>query len=197
MGLAVLVAGLIVFIGPHVFVTMRAQRAAAIARIGEGAYKGLMALLSLIGLILIGYGFGRYRATGWIDIWHPPHWTYYITEILMWPASVFVVAAYIRGSIWRALKHPMLAGVKTWAAAHLISNGDLGSILLFGSFLVWAGYDRMTLKRRADAGAPPIPSGGYRNDIIALVVGTALYLILGLVFHPLVVGHAVFGRPAF
>ena len=197
MGLAVLVAGLIVFIGPHVFVTMRAQRAAAIARIGEGAYKGLMALLSLIGLILIGYGFGRYRATGWIDIWHPPHWTYYITEILMWPASVFVVTAYIRGTIWRTLKHPMLAGVKMWAVAHLISNGDLGSILLFGSFLVWAGYDRMTLKRRADAGAPPIPSGGYRNDIIALVVGTALYLILGLVFHPLVVGRAVFGRPAF
>jgi len=156
-----------------------------------------MALLSLIGLILIGYGFGRYRATGWIDIWHPPHWTYYITEILMWPASVFVVAAYIRGNIWRALKHPMLAGVKTWAAAHLISNGDLGSILLFGSFLVWAGYDRATLKHRADAGAPPIPSGGYRNDVIALVVGTALYLILGLVFHPLVVGRAVFGRPAF
>jgi len=197
MGLAVLVAGLIVFIGPHVFVTMRAQRAAAIARIGEGAYKGLMALLSLIGLILIGYGFGRYRATGWIDIWHPPHWTYYITQILMWPASVFVVAAYIRGTIWRTLKHPMLAGVKTWAVAHLISNGDLGSILLFGSFLVWAGYDRMTLKHRADAGAPPIPSGGYRNDVIALVVGTALYLILGLVFHPLVVGRAVFGRPAF
>ena len=197
MGLAVLVAGLVVFIGSHVFVTMRAQRAAAITRIGEGAYKGLMALLSLIGLILIGYGFGRYRATGWIDIWHPPHWTYYITEILMWPASVFVVAAYIRGNIWRALKHPMLAGVKTWAAAHLISNGDLGSILLFGSFLVWAGYDRATLKHRADAGAPPIPSGGYRNDIIALVVGTALYLILGLVFHPLVVGRAVFGRPAF
>ena len=197
MGLAVLVAGLIVFIGPHVFVTMRAQRAAAIARIGEGAYKGLMALLSLIGLILIGYGFGRYRATGWIDIWHPPHWTYYITQILMWPASVFVVAAYIRGTIWRTLKHPMLAGVKMWAVAHLISNGDLGSILLFGSFLVWAGYDRMTLKRRADAGAPPIPSGGYRNDVIALVVGTALYLILGFVFHPLVVGRAVFGRPAF
>jgi uncharacterized membrane protein len=80
--------------------------------------------------------------------------------------------------------------------AHLVSNGDLGSILLFGSFLAWAGYDRMTLKHRADAGAPSIASGGYRNDVIALVVGTALYLILGLVFHPLVVGHAV-GRPAF
>src|SRR5215472_2345285 len=196
MGLAILVAGLVIFIGSHIFITMRAQRAAAIARIGEGAYKGLMALLSLIGLILIGYGFGRYRATGWIDIWHPPHWTYYITEILMWPASVFVVAAYIRGGIWRALKHPMLVGVKTWAASHLISNGDLGSIVLFGSFLVWAGYDRMTLKHRSDPGAPAIPVGGHRNDTIALVAGAILYLALGFIFHPIVVGVAVFGTPA-
>ena len=196
-GLAILVAGLVVFIGAHVFVTMRDQRAALIGRIGEGPYKGLLALASVIGLILIGYGFGEYRATDWIDVWYPPRWTFYITELLMWPASIFVVAAYIRGNIWRTLKHPMLVGVKTWAVAHLISNGDLGSILLFGSFLLWAGYDRMTLKHRADAGAPAIPAGGHRNDIIALVVGTLLYVVLGLVFHPLVVGRAVFGRPAF
>ncbi|MFZ1089432.1 MAG: NnrU family protein [Xanthobacteraceae bacterium] len=196
-GLAILVAGLVVFIGAHVFVTMRDQRAALIGRIGEGPYKGLLALASVIGLILIGYGFGEYRATDWIDVWYPPRWTFYITELLMWPASIFVVAAYIRGNIWRTLKHPMLVGVKTWAVAHLISNGDLGSILLFGSFLLWAGYDRMTLKHRADAGAPAIPAGGHRNDIIALVVGTVLYVVLGLVFHPLVVGRAVFGRPAF
>ena len=196
-GLAILVAGLVVFIGAHVFVTMRDQRAALIGRIGEWPYKGLLALASIIGLILIGYGFGEYRATDWIDVWYPPRWTFYITELLMWPASIFVVAAYIRGNIWRTLKHPMLVGVKTWAVAHLISNGDLGSILLFGSFLLWAGYDRMTLKHRADAGAPAIPAGGHRNDIIALVVGTVLYVVLGLVFHPLVVGRAVFGRPAF
>jgi uncharacterized membrane protein len=196
-GLAILVAGLVVFIGAHVFVTMRDQRAALIGRIGERPYKGLLALASVIGLILIGYGFGEYRATDWIDVWYPPHWTYYVTEFLMWPASIFVVAAYIRGNIWRTLKHPMLVGVKTWAVAHLISNGDLGSILLFGSFLLWAGFDRMTLKHRADAGAPTIPAGGHRNDIIALVVGTVLYVVLGLVFHPLVVGRAVFGRPAF
>jgi uncharacterized membrane protein len=196
-GLAILVAGLVVFIGAHVFVTMRDQRAALIGRIGEWPYKGLLALASVTGLILIGYGFGEYRATGWIDVWYPPHWTYYVTELLMWPASIFVVAAYIRGNIWRTLKHPMLVGVKTWGVAHLISNGDLGSILFFGSFVLWAGYDRMTLKHRADAGAPTIPAGGHRNDIIALVVGTVLYVVLGLVFHPLVVGRAVFGRPAF
>jgi uncharacterized membrane protein len=197
MGLAILVLGLVVFIGAHLFVTMRAHRAAVIARIGEGPYKGLLALASILGIILIGYGFARYRATGWIDVWYPPPWTHYITEILMWPASILVVAAYIRGNIWRALKHPMLAGVKTWAVAHLISNGDLGSIVLFGSFLAWAGYDRMVVNRRTDAATLSLPASAHRNDILALVAGTLLYLALGLVFHPLVIGHAVFGRSAF
>jgi len=197
MGLAILVVGLAAFIGAHVFVTLRAPRAAVIARIGEWPYKGLMALVSLAGLVLIGYGFGQYRAAGWIDLWYPPRWTYYVAQILMWPASIFVVAAYIRGNIWRTLKHPMLVGVKTWAVAHLIANGDLGSILLFGSFLGWAGYDRITLKRRTDLGAPAIPARGHRNDVIALVVGTVLYLALGFVFHPIVVGVPVFGTPAF
>ena len=192
-----LVIGLVIFLGAHVFVTMREQRAAVIARIGELPYKGVMSLVSLVGLVLIFYGFGQYRATSWIEVWSPPRWTHYITQFLMWPASICVVAAYSRGNIWRVLKHPMLVGVKTWAVAHLISNGDLGSIVLFGSFLGWAGYDRMTLKRRSDPGAPPLPAGGLRNDIIAFVVGTVLYLVLGLIFHPLVIGVPVFGRPAF
>jgi uncharacterized membrane protein len=196
MGLAILVLGLALFFAAHVFVTLRTSRAAAIKRIGEGPYKGLMSLVSLAGLILIGYGFGQYRATGWINVWSPPAWTYYVTQILMWPASISVVAAYSRGNIWRALKHPMLVGVKTWAVAHLLSNGDLGSIVLFGSFLVWAVYDRITLRHRSDPGARAIPVGGHRNDTIALVVGTILYLALGFVFHPIVVGVAVFGTPA-
>ncbi|MEA2970569.1 MAG: hypothetical protein QOE78_3830 [Alphaproteobacteria bacterium] len=195
--MGVLVIGLVLFLGAHVFVTLRGPRAAVIARIGEGPYKGLMSVVALVGLVLIGYGFGHYRATDWIEIWSPPRWTYYVTQLLMWPASICVVAAYCRGNIWRALKHPMLVGVKTWALAHLISNGDLGSIMLFGSFLAWAVYDRITLKRRTDPGAPPFPVGGRRNDIIAIVVGTLLYLALGLIFHPLVVGVPVFGRAAY
>jgi uncharacterized membrane protein len=195
--MALLIIGLVLFIGTHVFVTLRGTRTAVIEAIGEWPYKGAIAVLSIIGVLLIGFGFGEYRRTAWVDVWYPPHWTYYITQLLMWPASIFVVAAYIRGNIWRTLKHPMLVGIKTWAAAHLISNGDLGSIILFGSFLLWAGYDRVSLKHRADAGAPPLPAGGRRNDIIAIVVGTVLYLLLGLVFHPLVVGRAVFGRAAF
>jgi uncharacterized membrane protein len=197
MGLTILVLGLVVFLGAHVFVTMRTQRAAAIARLGELPYKALVSLLSIVGIVLIAYGYGQYRATGWTEIWRPPGWTYYVTQLLMWPASICIVAAYSRGDIWRALKHPMLVGVKTWAVAHLISNGDLGSIVLFGSVLAWAVYDRITLKRRTDPGAPPIPAGGRRNDVIALVVGTLIYLLLGFVFHPLVVGTMVVGTPAY
>jgi len=185
------------FLGAHVFVTLRGPRAAVIARIGEWPYKGLMSVVALVGLVLIGYGFGHYRATGWVQVWSPPRWTNYVTQLLMWPASICVVAAYCRGQIWRTLKHPMLVGVKTWAVAHLISNGDLGSIVLFGSVLAWAVYDRITLKRRTDPGAPPFPVGGRRNDVIALVVGTLLYLALGFIFHPIVVGVPVFGAPAY
>jgi uncharacterized membrane protein len=197
MAWVLLILGLILFLGGHLFVACRSQRAALIARIGEWPYKGLFSLVSLAGLILIGYGYAQYRATGWVDVWNPPRWTHYITQVLMWLASICVVAAYARGDIWRALKHPMLVGIKTWAVAHLISNGDLGSIVLFGSVLAWAVVDRITLKHRSDPGAPPIPAGGRRNDWIAIGVGTLLYLALGLLFHPLVIGVPVFGRAAY
>jgi uncharacterized membrane protein len=193
MGLAIMILGLAVFIGGHVLTTLRTVRAAVIARIGELPYKGAYSLVALIGLVLIGYGFARYRATGWIDVWMPPPWTRYVTEALVWPAIICVVAAYIPGEIRRVLKHPMLVGVKLWAVAHLVSNGDLGSIILFTAILAWAVYDRITLKRRTDAGAPPIPSGGFRNDFFAVVIGTLVYFALGYWFHPYVIGKTVFG----
>jgi uncharacterized membrane protein len=196
MGLAVLVIGLAVFLGAHVFVSQRAARAALIARIGEWPYKGLFSLISLLGLVLIVWGFAHYRAEGLIHVWSPPTWMRHVTAALVWPAAILVTAAYIPGDLKRTLKHPMLAGIKLWALAHLLSNGDLGGIILFGSILAWAVFDRITLKRRTDPGAPPIPVGGRRNDIIAVVVGTILYLALGLVFHPLFIKIPVFGTPA-
>jgi uncharacterized membrane protein len=196
MGLAIEIVGLVVFLGAHVFVSMRGHRAALITKLGEGPYKGLFSLVSLIGLVLLSYGFARYRAEGIIPLWYPPSWTRYIVQIAMLPASIALVAAYIPGDIKRVLKHPLLVAVKIWAAAHLCANGDLGGIILFGAVLAWAVYDRITLKRRADAGSPPIPVGGRRNDVIAVVVGTIVYLALGLLFHPLVIGVPVFGRPA-
>jgi uncharacterized membrane protein len=194
MGLAILVLGLAVFIGPHVLVSLRDSRAYLVGRLGLGPYKGLFSLVSILGIVLIAYGFARYRATGWIEVWHPPGFMRHVTLVLMWPAIVCVVAAYIPGHIKKTLKHPMLVGVKLWALAHLLANGDLGAIVLFGSFLGWAVYDRISLKRRTDAGAPGIPVGGWTNDVVAVVVGTLVYLALGFTFHPIVIGVPVFVR---
>jgi len=197
MGLIVEILGLVIFLGAHVFVSMRDERAAIISKVGQGPYRGLFSLVSIIGILLICYGFAWYRDAGLIPVWNPPSWTRQIVVVLMWPASIMVSAAYIPGNIKRVLKHPMLAGVKTWAFAHLCANGDLGGMILFGSVLAWAVYDRITLKRRSDPGAPQIPMDGVKNDVIAIIVGTILYLALGLVFHPLVVGLPAFGTSAF
>ena len=193
MGLSVMILGLVLFLGVHVLTTRRALRAQLIVLGGETGYKIGFALVSVAGLALIAWGFAEYRATGWIDVWSPPKAFKHITVALMLPAVILVVASYIRGLIFATLKHPMLAGIKLWAAAHLLANGDLGSIILFGSFLAWAVYDRISLKRRADPGAPPIPVGGPGNDLIAVAVGVIAYLALAFAFHPVVIGVPVIG----
>jgi uncharacterized membrane protein len=193
MGLLVMILGLVLFLGVHMLTTQRELRARVIALSGEGGYKIGYAVISVAGLALIAWGFGHYRATEWIDIWYPPKALKHITVALMLPAVILVVAAYIRGRIYIAVKHPMLSGVKLWAAGHLLANGDLGSIILFGSFLGWAVFDRISLKHRVDAGAPPIPVGGVGNDLIAIAVGLVAYLALGFAFHPVVIGVPVFG----
>jgi uncharacterized membrane protein len=193
VGLLVMILGLVLFLGVHTLTTQRALRARLIAASGEPLYKIGYALVSLLGLVLMVWGFADYRATGWIDVWHPPKVLKHITVALMLPAVILVVASYLRGRIYTTLKHPMLAGVKLWAAAHLLANGDLGSIILFGSFLAWAVFDRISLKHRSDAGAPPIPVGGIGNDLIAVAVGAVAYLALAFVFHPVVIGVPVVG----
>lgn len=193
MGLIIMIAGLIVFLGVHLLTTQRELRGVLIARYGEGTYKIVYSAISGVGLVLIIYGFARYRATGWIDVWYPPRGMRHLALALMLPAVIFFVAAYLRGHIWRFLKHPMLVSIKLWAAVHLLTNGDLGSIILFGSFLAWAVIDRISLKRRADAGAPPIPFGGVRNDVLAVVVGIIAYAALVFAFHPAVIGVPVVG----
>jgi uncharacterized membrane protein len=199
MGLAVMILGLALFLGVHTVPAQRDLRARAIAAMGEGGYKGGYALVSVLGIALIVWGFGHYRAAGMIDVWESlvPSKALvilkHVTVALMLPAVILVVAAFLRGRIYTALKHPMLAGVKLWAAAHLLANGDLGSIILFGSFLGWAVFDRISLKRRSDAGAPPIPVGGWGNDMIAVGIGIVVYLALAFAFHPVVIGVPVVG----
>jgi uncharacterized membrane protein len=193
VGLLGMILGLILFFGVHTLTTQRAARARVIGSLGEGGYKIGYSLASAAGLALIIWGFANYRATGWIDVWYPPTAMKHITVALMLPAVIMVVASYIRGRIYTTLKHPMLTGIKLWAAAHLLANGDLGSIILFGSFLAWAVFDRITLKRRTDGGAPPIPVGGPGNDLIAIAVGVVAYLALAFAFHPVVIGVPVVG----
>jgi uncharacterized membrane protein len=195
MGLLILVLGLAIFLGAHSFVTFRAARAAALERFGK-AYWLLFALASAAGVVLIAWGFALYRQTGWIDVWSPPAFTRHLTVALMVPAVILVMAAYLPGHIKRAAKHPMLAGIKLWAFAHLLSNGDVGSILLFGSFLVWGIYARIAIKRREAAGEITNiqqTDSSWTNDAIAVVVGIFVYLALGFSFHPVVIGVPVFG----
>ncbi len=192
MGLFILIVGLAVFLGTHVFVTFREARAAAIARLGYG-YRALFALVSIAGLALIVWGYAQYRTTGWIQIWSPPAFMRHITVGLMLIAAILVTATYIPSHIRTKTKHPMLAGIKTWAFAHLLSNGDLGSILVFGSFLAWGIYARIAIKRRGDKGKTDAPAG-WGNDVIVVVLGVVVYLALGFAFHPVVIGVPVFGR---
>jgi uncharacterized membrane protein len=199
VGLLVMILGLVLFFAVHLITTKRELRASFVTAMGEGLYKTVYGVVSLAGLVLIAWGFAAYRKAGMIEVWEPLVPAGVLTVLrhvavaLMLPAVILVAASYIRGRIYVTLKHPMLTGIKLWAAAHLLANGDLGSIILFGSFLAWAVFDRISLKRRADAGAPPIPVGGLGNDFIAVAVGLVAYLALAFVFHPVVIGVPVIG----
>jgi uncharacterized membrane protein len=192
--MTLLILGLVLFLGVHAFTMARGPRARLRERLGEGPYKALYSLVALVGIVLIAVGFGRYRAAGYIPVWDPPVWTRHLTLLLVWFAFVAFAAAYLPGRIRSALKHPMLAGVKIWALAHLLANGDLGSILLFGSFLAWAVMARISAKRRdevAPHGGPATAPSGLRNDALAIVIGTVVYIAFAVWLHPWLIGVPV------
>jgi uncharacterized membrane protein len=171
--MAVLIIGLVVFLGVHcIALAAPAFRSRAIARLGEGPWKGLYALVAAVGLVLIVYGFHLARESP-VVLYSPPGWMRYVTFLLMLPVFPLIIAAYLPGRIKTAMKHPLLAAVKFWALAHLLANGMLADMLLFGGFLAWAVVDRISLKRRVQA-VPAAPAGRF-NDLIAVVVGLALY----------------------
>lgn len=172
--MAVLIIGLALFLGVHsISIASPELRNGAVQRFGEGAWKGLYGLVSLGGFVLIIYGFGLARQAP-VVLYAPPPWMRHVTFLLMLPVFPLLVAAYLPGRIKAATKHPMLAAVKFWALAHLLANGTLADVLLFGGFLAWAVLDRISLKRRPPqmlrtAAARPF------NDAIAIVLGLALY----------------------
>jgi uncharacterized membrane protein len=189
--MVLLILGLVVFIATHLFSTRRETRSELIGRLGEGGYKLLYSVLSLIGLVLMIVGFGAARAAGPPLVWDPPVWLRHLALLINLPIFVLLAAAYLPGRIKSATKHPMLLAVKLWATAHLLANGDLASIILFGSLLAWAVLARIAAKRREAIEGVPDRSGPIRNDIIALVVGLALYVAMILWGHPLLIGVPV------
>jgi uncharacterized membrane protein len=176
--MSLLIVGLVLFLGVHsVAIVAPALRARTIDVLGEGAWKGLYALVSLVGFVLICYGFGLARQTP-VILYSPPTWLRYVAVILMLPVFPLFIAAYLPGRIKSAAKHPMLASVKFWAFAHLLANGMLVDVLLFGGFLAWAVVDRISVKRRSTPQVLRTAPPGPWNDVIAVVLGLAIYALL-------------------
>lgn len=188
-----LLIGIVIFLGTHAFSRNTAARAKVIANKGEPFYKMFYSLMSVMGFAMIAYGFGFYRSQGMIPVWDPPRALNHVAFLLMWASFVLLAATYLPGKIKARAKHPMLAAVKIWALAHLLVNGDLGSMLLFGAFLGWAVFARVKLKR-AEAGLAPVLVGNTRNDIIAVVIGTAATFAFIYWLHPMLIGVAIIGR---
>jgi uncharacterized membrane protein len=189
-----LAAGLVLFIAIHLLTTRRAARAALIDRLGEKVYKGAYSAVAIVGLALVVYGFGAYRASGYVEIWHPPRALSHAAMLLVLPALVlFFVNQRPKSWIRAKARHPMLLGIKLWATAHLLANGDLGSIVLFGSLLGWAVFARASLKaREAAEGAPDRDVRAFApDDWRALIVGPAVYALFVLWLHEWLFGVPV------
>ena len=187
-----LAAGLAVFLGTHLLTTRRALRADLIARLGAQRFKGLYSLASLCGFALLVYGFGAYRSAGYVDIWTPPRALAHLAFLLNLPVFILLAAAYLPGGWIKAkTRHPMLLAIKCWALAHLLANGDLGSMLLFGSFLAWAAYARVSMRERGEDAAPSAAFG--TTDAVAIAGGLAAYAVFALWLHPIAIGVAVSG----
>jgi len=194
-GLLAMMIGIVLFVGGHFVTRMRGLRAALIEGTGPNVYRGLYSLVAVMGIFMIAHGFKLYRLSGMIPVWEPPRFLTHLAMLLVWVSFILMVAAYTPGRIKARAKHPMLAGVKLWALAHLLVNGDLGSIILFTALLAWAVIARIALKKAGDRGGLPhgLPATATRNDIIAIVVGTIGTIAFVYVLHKMLIGVALIG----
>jgi uncharacterized membrane protein len=180
-------AGIALFFIPHVFTAFwRDARSRFVNKLGAGPYKGLYSLLSAAGLVMIVVGWGGADAR---SLFVSPLWLRYVTQLLMLLALIALASAYLpKGRVAPALKHPMLAGVKLWAFAHLLVNGEVRSLVLFGAFLAYAVADRIAVKRR---GEPTPAAGPWRNDIYPVAAGGAAWALIYYWLHPYIGGVAL------
>lgn len=176
-----LMLGLGLFLGVHsIAIVARGLRAKLTQRWGTGNYKALYSLVALVGLALIVYGYDQARGQSSGFVYAPPTALRHLSLLLMVPVFPLLIATYLPSKTAAKLKHPMLVAVKTWATAHLLANGHVADLLLFGSFLVWAVVDRISLKRR---NARTASSGPIRNDVVAWSVGIAVYIVMLVFLH--------------
>ncbi len=192
--MSILIAGLIIFLGLHsVRVVADGWRSRKLAQWGEGAWKGVYSVLSIVGFALIVWGYGQARLQT-VVLWVPPVATRHIAATLMLFAMILLVAAYVPGNAIKAkLHHPMILGVKTWALAHLLANGNLADVLLFGSFLAWAVVDFISSRKRDRAAGTVYPAGKTLPTVITVVLGLVVYGAFVLVLHKWLIGVPVFG----
>jgi len=172
-----LIAGLVIFIGTHLIPTMTGLRGSLVSSVGSNGYKAGFALLSLIGLVLIVMGKGDAE---YVDLYEPPAWAMHVTGLLMLLAIAAMVSFILKSSIRRITAHPMLWGVTFWSVGHLLANGDLASVSLFGSFLIYALLAMISANRcGATVSSEKIT---LMNNGIVLVVAALLYITL-MMFH--------------
>jgi uncharacterized membrane protein len=184
------VLGLVGFLGVHsLSIVSWDARQRLVQRFGAGKFKSVYSAVSIATFVLMVWGYGQARLDP-VVLYHPPAWTRHLVWLLMLPVFPLLVATYAKGKISSAVKHPMLTAIKTWALAHLIANGTLVDLLLFGGFLAWAVMDRISLKRRpVDTTPEPRPWGA--GDAIAIVVGLALYGAFFMWLHTMLIGVPV------
>lgn len=184
-----LIIGLLLFLGVHsIAIAAPAWRDRLAAQLGL-AWRGIYALISLLGFVLIIRGYAAARLTPEV-LYAPPAWTRHVTMTLMLPVFPLLLAAYLPGRIKTTLKHPMLVATKLWALAHLLSNGMTADVLLFGGFMLWAVADRISLKRRPIRAIKTAPPGRY-NDWIAIIAGLAIYAVFIAWAHTHLIGVPV------
>ena len=191
-----LILGLLLFLGVHsLSIISPAGRDRLVSRLGENAFKGLYSLVAFAGLGAIVWGYGLARETP-VLLYALPGGFRHLAALLMLPVFVLLLAAYLPGRIKTAAKHPMLLATKLWALSHLLANGTLADVLLFGGFLAWAVADRISVKRRSAAGplrsVPALPASGW-NDALALLGGLALYGVFVVWAHAAWIGVRPFG----
>jgi uncharacterized membrane protein len=191
--MTLLLAGLLLFLGAHsVRIVADPWRTAMIARIGRLPWRGLYSLVSLAGFALVVWGYGQARLDPLV-VWSPPAWTRYATSLLVLPAFVLIVAGNLPGTRMRAkLGHQMVLGTKLWAFAHLLSNGTLADIVLFGAFLGWAIVDYTSARRRDRAAGTVYPPGSSSRDATAIAIGTLAWFAFGFWLHGPLIGVRAF-----